>query len=308
MSDLDNVAPGGVVNLNDVPGGLDDSTFDSLFPADGKSTAVAPIQQQDTTSGQPTNGQTAPATTPSANDFFLKGDKSVYKTQEDAAKGINEKDALIDVLRQRYALTTGIDPITGQPVQAAQVQQAQVSDYSNNPDLYMEDLYKAAKTSSSAYRDVQQKLVMDTLKPLQPLVQKMAREQAVESVATEISGIDKFIGSPVYQKALDANPELKNAIATAETDSRFYSRLGGLYKLTYLTAQGMQLPDLLRAQQAAPAVQPNQQTPAPPARPTTAQPTTPSAARETAAPNFKSIEGIKAVIAAQEAKGQKLDF
>lgn len=306
MAELDNVAPGGVVNLSDAPAGLDDATFDSLFPAEATSVKIAPAKQE-TPAPTATDGQPNGATTPNPSDFFLKGDKSVYKTAEDALKGVNEKDTLIENLRQRYALTTGIDPITGQPVQAVQQQQQTENDYYQNPQLYLDELYKAAKTSPEAYRDAQSKFIMDTLKPIQPLVAKMARDNALASIATEIPNIDKFMGSPAYNKALESNPELKGAIATAETDSRFYGRLGGLVKLAYYAAQGQALPDLIKAAQAQPTTNNNQ--PSTPAQVrTTTTPTTPSAPRETARPNFRSIEGIKAVIAAQEAAGAKLDF
>lgn len=305
MSELDQIAPGGVINLSNAPAGLDDATFDSLFPADGTNTTVAPAQQGTQPVQQQTNAPVTQPTTAQSQDFFLRGDKSVYKTAEEALKGVNEKDTLIENLRQRYALTTGIDPITGQPIQAANVQQPQEPDYYQNPELYLDSLYKASKESPAAYRDAQAKFVMDTLKPLQPLVQKMAREQAMSTVATEIQGIEKFVGSPDYVKALDSNPELKGAIATAETDSRFYGRLGGLYKLAHSVSQGMRVPDLLRAQaQSAQPITPA--TPAPVR--TTVQPSTTGVATQTAKPTLGSIEGIKAIIANAEANGAKLSF
>src|SRR5271170_2152219 len=144
----------GTVDLSDAPAGLDDSTFDSLFPSDGRNAVTAPQAQpqvqQTVQSQQPvvTQAQPAAQVTSPANQPFIKGDKSVYNTAEAAIQGINQKDALIETLRQRYALTTGIDPITGQPVTQSNTPIVpQVPDYNQDPRLYMQDLYKAAQTN-----------------------------------------------------------------------------------------------------------------------------------------------------------------
>lgn len=301
MAELDQIAPGGVVQLQQAPAGLDDATFDSLFPAESATVVVAPAQQA---TSQPVQQQTSQTqtSTQTPNDFFIKGERSVYKTAEDAQKGINEKDNLIEQLRQRYALTTGIDPITGQPV--GQTQQVQSTDYSQNPTKYLEDLYKASQTGADAYRDVQQKFIMDSLKPLQPIIQKAARDQATAEVSTEIKGITEFLTSSAYNRALDSNPELKQAISVGEQNSQFHSRLPGLYKLAYLTSQGMQLPELLKAQ-GTHSQTTNQQ--ATPVR-TTVQPTTPATPTRTAQPNMKTIDGIRATIADLESRGASLSF
>jgi hypothetical protein len=305
---LDQIAPGGVVQLNNAPSGLDDATFDSLFPAE-PSQVIQPSQQvaakQDV---QQTQQPVVQQTQNGDPQFFLKGERSVYKTAEDAQRGINEKDAVIEQLRQRYALTTGIDPITGKPV-GFNGQTQETVDYAQQPDRYLEDLYSAAKKGGpEAYRDVQQKFIMDTVKPLQPILQKAARDQAIENLTTEIPGAKGFVGTPAYNKALELNPELREAVSVGEHDQRFHSRLPGLYKLAYLTAQGMQLPELLRAQATqTQTTQQVQQTVQQPVR-TTLQATTASPATQTARPSFKTIEGIRAVIAEAEARGAKLDL
>lgn len=299
------VAPGGVVNMSDAPGGgFDDATFDKLFPSDAQTVVVAPAAQpQATPTGTPATS-TAPQTQPTAQPStapVIKGDRSVYNSLEAATEGINQKDALIEQLRQRYALTTGIDPITGQPI--GQVNQTQSLDYTQNRAKYMDDLYAAAKASPEAYVDVQQKFVMDTLGPLQPLIAKYARAQAVESLAAELPDAGKFVGTPVYAKALDANPELKNAISIAESDVKWHSRLPGLYKLAYLTGQGMQMPELLSKTTAQTTTQTPQVQPRP-----TAQPTTQGLTQSSTKPDFKTIQGIRAIIADAEGRGAKLEF
>lgn len=305
---LDQIAPGGVVQLGQSPAGLDDATFDSLFPAEPSQVVTQPVQQVTAKPGDTQTQQTTQTTT-QADQYFLQGDKSRYKTAEDAQQGLNQKDALIEQMRQRYALVTGMDPITGKVVGINGQPQAEV-DYATQPDKYLDDLYNAAKKGGpEAYRDVQQKFIMDTVKPLQPILQKAARDQAVETLSLEIPGAKGFVGSANFTKALEANPDLKQAIAVGETDHRFHSRLPGYYKLAYLTAQGMQLPELLRAQATqTQSTSQTQQVVQQPVR-TTVQPQTSSSPTQQATrPTFKTIEGIRATIADMEARGVKLDL
>jgi hypothetical protein len=302
---INQVAPNGVVDLSGAPGGgFDDATFDKLFPADSNTVVVAPAAQPPATPTGTPAPSTAPQTQPTPQapsaQPVIKGDRSVYNSLEAATEGINQKDALIEQLRQRYALTTGIDPITGQQIGQAQ---PQVLDYTQNRSKYMDDLYAAAKQSPEAYVDVQQKFVMDTLGPLQPLIAKYARAQAVETLTQELPDAGKFVGTPVYTNALNANPELKNAIAIAESDVKWHSRLPGLYKLAYLTGQGMQMPELLNKTTVQTPPQNAQVAPRP-----TAQPTTQGLTQTSAKPSFKTLEGIRAVIADYEGRGHKLDF
>lgn len=305
---LESVAPGGVVNLSNAPASLDEATFDELFPAEPRSQVAAPQAPPSTT---PAGTQPAPAapavqqpTTPVqavTSAPFLKGERSIYNSPEAAVVGINEKDALIESLRQRYALTTGIDPVTNKPV--GQVSQAP-SSYYDNPNQYLKDLYEAAQKSPEAYRDVQLKFFSDAFAPqlsaLQPLIQQSAKDAAVTETAKEIPAIKDFISTPTYQRVLDQSPDLKGAIVAAETDHRFHSRLPGLYKIAFLAGQGLQLPEILRAQQTVPPQ--TQVTPRPTAQPGTLTPPQTPAAK----PSFKTHDGIKAAIAELEAKGVSL--
>lgn len=301
VTSVDQVAPGGVIQLNDSPAPLDDATFDSLFPTDGSGATPAAQPQSAPAGTTPAATAQPPAPVAQPTDTpYLQGTKSIYKTPEAAVEGINQKDALIDQLRQRYALTTGIDPITNQPIQAQPVPQG--TNYYEDPQKYLTDLYDAAKAGPNQYRDVQAKFLMDTLSPIAPAITKLARDQALETLKSEIPDAPAFIGTPVYQKALEQNPELKNAITTAESDFRFHSRLPGLYKIAYYTGQGTQLPELLKAQaQAQPQNQPA------PVRPTM-QPSTSSPPTQTARPSLRTIDGIRAVIQEAEARGAKLEF
>ena len=196
---LEQVAPGGVIQLTNPPAALDENSFDDLFPANGQKPATPAAQPQQ---AQPVQQTQTPAAQ-QQDQFFLKGDNSVYKTQEEAVKGLNIKDQQLNELRQRYALITGIDPLTGKPVAPNEAPQAEM-DYFQNPNQYLEDLYKAAqKGGPEAYRDVQAKFIYDSVKPLQPILQKAARDQAVQSLTTELPGAANFVGTPAYNQALE---------------------------------------------------------------------------------------------------------
>lgn len=305
-STLSQVAPNGSIDLSGSPNTLDDATFDSLFPADGPAPTVAPATQPQPNT-QPNVAPSTPSPAPVAqpqpqpDQYFLKGRTSVYKTVEEAQRGVDEKDAVIEQMRQRYALVTGIDPLTGKPLNAAAP--VQDNNYQTNPNQYLNDLVEAAKTGQpQAYTNVQTKFINDTLAPIAPLVERAAKEQAMESLAREYPDAPKFIGTAPYQRALEANNELKEAITVAEHDLRFHSRLPGLYKIAYLTGQGLQLPEILRANQ------PQNSTKPAPTRPTTANPSTIPAPTTGKAPTFKTMDGIKATIAEMEGKGVSLEF
>jgi hypothetical protein len=302
---ISQLAPGGVIQLEHPPAALDDATFDSLFPSDGVSQVAAPQQPRPVApqgpAPQPPAPQPAPVQPAAPSQPFIKAERSVYNTPEAAVEGINQKDALIENMRQRYALVTGVDPVTGKPIAPQTAEQA--PNYYNQPNKYLDDLYAAARQGGpEAYRDVQAKFMLDTLQPLQPLIQRMAKEQAVEQLSTEIPDVKEYISTPGYRKALEANSQLNEAISIAESDIRFHNRLPELYKTAYWTGKGMQLPDLLRQNQTQQV-----QTTQVPVR-TTLQPTTPALPTQQAAPTFRSMEGIKAIIAEAEGRGVKLDF
>jgi len=301
MSQVDQIAPNGIVQLGETPGGID-ATFDSMFATDSNAPAAQPQQQQVATQQPPVQQQVAQPQTPAQQEFFIKGDQSVYKTHEDAVRGLNEKDGLVKTLRERYALVTGIDPITGRPVENAIQSQPPVLDYTQNPSKFMEDLYSAAKGGQADnYVAVQQKLVMDTLKPVAPLIQDLVRTKAINEVSKENAEASKFFGSEQFSQTMNSLPELKQAIGAAETDSRYYSQLPGLYKLAYLAGQAMNIKSVLQ-QQAS-------QTPPPVLQPvrTSAQPSTPGlpSPQAVARPNLGTIEGIREVIRQGEARGFK---
>jgi len=284
-------------DLSNAPGG--DLTFEQLFPSDEGNVDAAPPQPAPAPATEPPPAPVAPPPEPQApapDEPFLKGSKSIYRTREAALEGVNQKDALIEQLRTRYALTTGIDPITGQPVTASGAP-APAKNYAQDHKAYLMDLANAAqKGDPEGYGAAQTKFIYDVLEPIAPIIAQTAREQALRTTEQDVKDFRTFYGSTDYQAALDSNPELKGAIEFAESDIRNQARLPGLYKLTYQVSQGMRLPEMLRAQQTQqpPNAQPTR-TVTPSSTPPPPQPAAPLSP--------KTSEGRKALIAQMEAQG-----
>jgi len=277
-----------VPDLRGAPAQLDQATLDSLFPAEPTPVQVQPVQPPATPNAaaqpQPTQVQTdAP---------YLKGAKSVYKTAEAATEGINQKDALIEQLRQQYSLATGVDPITKQPLQSTTPQA--VDNYVTNPDKYLSDLQGAKSAAQLA--QVQNKFIMDSLQPIAPAISAATRSSALNQTKASIPGFENFYGSTEYASTLDQTPSLKEAITAAEADIRYHSRLQDLYKTAYLVHQGIALPELLKKQtptQTQPQSRPTN---------TPSMPTAPEATA-TLSNDLSSKEGRKAIIAQWEQSG-----
>jgi len=287
-------------SFSDAPSGVDLS-FDQLFPADlGAQPTTAdnsgatsePIQLE------PQAPAPVEPVAPSAEDFYLRAGDSVYKSKEDAERGIQTKDSLIQELRLKEIARTGVDPLTNKPVNLGpQQSQPAIPDYTQDQGRYFNDLVAAVdKNDPKAYYDAQAKLIQDILAPIAPTMQEMARERAINSASTGIQGLGDFIKTPEYQSTLDKVPALKGAIQAAEGDMRMYNQLPGLYQLAYWSSQGQRLPDLLKAAQT------QSTNPAPQTRPlTTTQTSVPPTSQ--ARPDITTREGRKAIQDQMEQRG-----
>lgn len=270
-------------------------TWDELFPA-----GVDPAAQGATTPQGGTQPQSqAPATqtpaTASASPVIQTKTGTVYKTIDDATKGIEHKDTVIADMRQRYILATGIDPLTGQPAMQG-VGVHQPTNYMQDKKRFFDDLSSAAsKNDVDGVWNAQTKLIFDALAPLAPVMGNLAKQQAVEQLSSEIPDVREFMASDNYKKALTETPDLQAAIASAESNYEHYGRLPGLYKVAYRVSQGLRLPEILRSQAPASASQPVRQTTAA----STLTPTTQTGF----APSLYTKEGRKALQAQLEAKG-----
>jgi hypothetical protein len=274
-------------------------TWDELFPPDAA--PAAPASQTATTPAQGTQPAVQvpavqqPATTPATPVISTKTG-TVYKTVEDAIKGIEHKDTVIADMRSRMILATGIDPLTGQPAQQAAAPQPQRANYMQDKQRFYNDLVTAAqKNDAEGVWNAQAQLVFDAMAPLTPVLTKIAKQDAVESVSAEIQDFKEFFHSANYKQALSETPELGDAIAAAESDLSHQHRLPGLYKVAYRISQGLRLPEILKAQQVS--------TPSQPVRQTTAASTLTPATQTNVQPGLYTKEGRKELQARFEASG-----
>jgi len=308
MSEPTNTAPAPAPQfsgdlLADAPGG--DALFSDLFPTDQ---GIPPTTGEPTTPASPAP-QAAPspaAPTPqSAPDYFLRNADGtvVYKTQEEAVRGLEHKDAIIQQLRERYILERGVDPLTNQPIRLPDTSQGpQVpASYTQNQRQFLQDLVQAAdKADGDAYFRTHAKLVYDLLSPLAPVIAGFAKQQAVEQLGQQFTDFRGFLQSPVYAQVLRDAPDLKQAIEIAESDPMLAQRLPQLYGLAYRAGQGYRVSELLEKAKTANPTQPGRPT----TESRTATPPTPAGPGVTSiAEALGTSEGRKAIIEQFESQG-----
>ena len=171
---------------------------------------------------------------------------TVYKTSEDAVRGTEEKDRLIEQLRQTAIASTGYDPIDKKPVQIAQP--SQEPNYATDAARYYTDLSAASsKGDAKAFHQIQSKMFHDTLGPYLPAVADSAKNNVLENVASEYGDFKEHIRSDGYKEYLEERSIIKTAIETAEADPRRASELKDLYILAYEASKGHKLPELIKS-------------------------------------------------------------
>lgn len=295
MPDPNTPGRGTSVNLTSAPGG--DINFDDLFPIEAESlTTLAPQVQ-------PGSDPSVAAPQPPAQDFFIRGKRSVYKTSEEAIKGLDTKDDLIDNYRS-FLKTKGIDPDTFQPTPASQAQPAP----SNSPYTYLdnegklyEDLARLSRTDPAAWgrtlRQYNQEVLSQQIAPVLPLLTEVSRQKAVRQVSQEVPEFSTFMGGDSYKDTLDKSPILKQAIESAENNFELANTLPQLYQLAYLVAQGRRTPEPVVAAPVAAPVQSH------PARSTAMSPSSLTPPQPGTAPDLRTSEGRKTLIRDAEARG-----
>lgn len=295
--------PNSGVDLSTAPGA--DINFDDLFPVEAESLVVAPPQ-----AAPGTNPPAAAPQAPQGNEFFLQGNTSRYKTAEEAIKGLDTKDAMIDNYRN-FLKTKGINPDTLEAVQpepqAPSTPQSPYK-YLNNEQKLYEDLARQARTDPAAWgrtlREYNQEVLSAQVAPILPLLTEVSRQRAVRQVSQEATDFPTFIGSPAYSETLNKVPILKQAIENAENNFNMADSLPQLYQLAYMVGQNFRKPEPVAAP-AAPA--PVAATPQHPARPTTTSPSYMTPPQPGAPPDMRTSAGRKALIQDMEARGIK-DF
>jgi len=291
--------PSAGFDFSDAPGA--DMDLDSLF-GNPETTVTAPEPDAGTPPAEAAAPQATEPTAPTNPDFFLKSPDGsvVYKTQDEALRGLDEKNRLINELRQRIVETTGVDPVTNRPVQRTQPQ-AEEPNYAVDYERFYRDAAEAnQKHDAKRFAEIQAKFVNDLLAPVVPLVQELAQDRAAKSVAAESPDFMKFKGSPEYKQILEQRPALARGITMSEQNIAFANQLPELYRLAYEAYQVQRMPEIIKAQveqarSAAPPVQNPQ-----PARPTTTSPSSQPPIPSFGRPDIRTPEGRKAIIDAFE--------
>lgn len=263
----------------DAPGG--DSSLDDIFiPGDeGSSNSNTPV----VTTPQPDNP---------AEPFLKTSTGSVYKSADEAVKGIEHKDALILELRQKLSEQNGVDPLRKRP----EVEDPNLTSYIENPKKYFADLNEAAKTNDEGkILAVQQRFIQENLAPYAGILNSAVKSQAVAQVTSTIPKFNEFLGSDDYKTTLENYPLLKRSIEISESNPQQSGDLGQLYRMAYEVSNGRNLPAIVEANRAqAPLT----------TRPTvsSSQPA-PNNGQRVAQPTMSNADGRKSIISQQEANG-----
>jgi hypothetical protein len=269
------------MDFSDAPEGSLDDIFASVN--DGVTQTETPVVPVTTTPEQ---------TLEEAQPFLKTSTGTVYKSVDDAVKGIEHKDAYITQLKAELEAAKGPKPTV------AETQSDAPKSYRSNPTEYFNRI-KAAKDETELLKvqtEFVNEVTNDAIAPYAPILVGMVKSQAIDSVQSEIPKFREFLGSDDYKTTLDSFPLLKQSIEISETYPERSGDLAQLYRLAYNTAVGKNLPKYVAQGTGTPT--PVQ------TRPTvTSTPAAPLPRTTTAPPSFGTSEGRKAIIEQQEANG-----
>jgi len=245
-------------------------------------TPQAPAPNTATPTTPAVTPQAAPTVDPSTEPFLRAGE-TVYKSKEDAAVGMSQKDTLIAQLRDYAIQQTGVDPITGRQVARPQYQgqsqgqpQQPVS-YLQNGAQYFADLKKAVDSGDqNGYARIQQQYFAEVAQQqfgmYGPVLQGTIVNNALAAVSREIPEFGQFRSSEAYKATLNRTPTLLNAIQQAEQNPAMADSLADLYRMTWQLNNADVLSKAFKAQQtnaanpqnaARPTAAPTHATPGP---------------------------------------------
>lgn len=226
---------------------------------------------------------------------FLSAGQTVYNTADEAARGVQHKDAIIAKLREEIKKHTGVDPITGKAI-SSPVSGTPTEEKLFDRVVKAVDIARQTGDTSlyeKAMSEFVDKRVNEVLAPYAPVIVDTAKERAVSSVAATKPGIREFLSSETYKAGKETLPSLYQAIANAEADPRFAWQLPELYSIVFDVNLG-------RRASSAPADAP----PATPSQRPTLTPSTPAPPTQgVAAPDLRSVEGLRAYIKEMEQRG-----
>lgn len=291
-----------------------DIDFDQMFAREGRDGEH--IANSNAVAVEPTTETTEPVVetkpAPSQPEFYIKTDGTVYKSREDAERGVQQKDQLIAQLRSMVSAVTGEDPLakSGAKPAPTSVQPKPVS-YLQDSRRYAEDLQKASEFGQQtgnwdSYRNVQAQLQFEVTQaavgPYMPVVQNVGRQQAINDVIRTNPDFRTFYASEEYQKVLEARPKLASFIQYAEQQPTMQEELKELYQSVWDARQAAKLPELVKQHQT-----PQNPTPRMPqqsiARPSLQVPDQQRAQVRPSTPDFGSSAGRQAIINDLKQKG-----
>jgi hypothetical protein len=274
--------------MADAPGG--DLDLDSLFP------------NPELVPQTPTQAPAVVPQAPPAPEWYLDSDTGTkYRTREEAARGLAEKDRYITKLRQELEATKPTQPQTPQAP----------AGYSQNPDKLFDDLVASAqKGDKRAYAETlgayQREQIANVLGPYADLLGEVSREQAIRQAESETHGVRDFVGSPDFTAYLESRPILKQAIEFSMSNPQAASQGKELLQIAFEASQGRKVPEIARTVAAQSAAPPQ------PIRPTlgTSTPTPPAGVfTNQVQPNLYSREGRKAILERGQSRGlQDMDW
>lgn len=238
------------------PSGADD--FDSLFQrigVDGESIANSNAVSVEPTMAPAEPAAQEPVTPPEPQWQELKTKTgTVYKTAEDAVKGIETKDRTIDQLRSMLAAVTGEDPLSKSGIKPGQTTTPpKPVSYLQDDVRFAQDLTQAAETGQKTndwkpYRNTLGQFVYEIVQsavgPYIPVVQKVGRQEALESVAKDVPEFRNFYGSKDYQEVLERRPKLAGYVHTLEGNPTMQEDLAEQYKAVWNEFQVRKLAEL----------------------------------------------------------------
>lgn len=204
---------------------------------DNPTAPAQPVTQNDPNTWweEPPANEPQPAATPTPPEFFLKAETgTVYKTAEEAAKGVAEKDRMIAEQRAQLERAQRILEAAGVLNPEAQPQH-QRSQLLGGLEAAIQNGDMSFDEAMTAFTQAQ---LQQYLAPMAPLISHANKQRAID-VAGQMydPNIPSFVRSDSFHKTLESEPELKEAIEVAESDPTFAQKLPGLYRLAYRLAQ-----------------------------------------------------------------------
>lgn len=229
---------------------------------------------------QPQAGQTSGATTTIFEDqlqatagpgFELKTNTgTVYKSAEEAIRGIEQKDTLLGQLRQQIVQLTGQDPLSARqaaaPGQVAPAHMGNPNSLVENPQLLWTRMSETmqrgdAKAWAQTLGSYVDEILQRRLAPYNPIIGEVSKTQAVRALGNKTpeygQELPKFIDSAEYQTLVSRFPVVKEALQIAVSDPQQAGVLPELFELLFLADRGLKLDAAVKAAAARPTASPN---------------------------------------------------